>query len=59
MNPAWIAPALFAAGVACLTFAAMSKPAKGAERPAVQFVVWNETTDTAWMTAKGHTSVST
>ena len=59
MNPAYIAPALFAAGVACLAFAAVSKPARGAERSTTAFVVWNETTNAAWTTTKGHTSVST
>jgi hypothetical protein len=53
MNPAYIAPMLFAAGVACLAFAAVSKPARGAERTPV-WTVWNETTDRPWITAKGN-----
>lgn len=40
MNPAYIAPALFAAGVACLAFAAVSKPARGAERTPASYDLW-------------------
>lgn len=58
---AWIAPALAAGGIACLAIAGammLAKPARAAQRPAVLWTVWNETTDTAWTTPRGHQSVS-
>ena len=61
MRPAlaWVAPAIFAAGIACIVFAAVSKPARGAEHPTRQWVLYDETADRPWTTPKGHTATST
>ena len=49
----YAAALLVAVGVLCLAYAAR------AERPTAQFVLWDESSDRPWVTAKGHQATAT